>query len=236
PDEAGVIVVAKQQISGKGRGGNAWLSPVGCMMFSLEVKIRFSTELGSRLPFLQHLASLSFVEAVRTIPGYEDINVRLKWPNDIYYGKESKLGGVLVTSSITGNTLHAVVGMGINISNSEPTTCINDIIREYNTSHNTILSPICLEMVLARTVNCMEKLISEFQEHGKGPFLEKYYKRWLHSGSKVSINFGKPESGTIMGLDEFGFLSVEKDSGEVCSVQPDGNTFDMLKNLIQVKG
>jgi biotin-(acetyl-CoA carboxylase) ligase len=34
-----LIVVAAQQTHGKGRGGNAWLSPNGCAMFSGYLKI-----------------------------------------------------------------------------------------------------------------------------------------------------------------------------------------------------
>lgn len=43
------------------------------------------------------------------------------------------------------------------------------------------------------------------------------------------------EEVVIIGLDEFGFLLVQTKSGKLLSVQPDGNTFDMLKNLIAIK-
>ena len=43
------------------------------------------------------------------------------------------------------------------------------------------------------------------------------------------------EDVTITGLDHFGFLLVETKSGNTLSVQPDGNSFDMLKNLITIK-
>ena len=43
------------------------------------------------------------------------------------------------------------------------------------------------------------------------------------------------EEVTITGLDDFGFLQVQAKSGKTLSVQPDGNTFDMLKNLIAAK-
>ena len=43
------------------------------------------------------------------------------------------------------------------------------------------------------------------------------------------------EEVMIIGLDEFGFLLVQTKSGKLLSVQPDGNTFDMLKNLIAMK-
>ena len=53
---------------------------------------------------------------------------------------------------------------------------------------------------------------------------------------KVSLSVNdEMEEVTIKGLDDFGFLLVETASGEVLSVQPDGNSFDMLRNLIAMK-
>lgn len=43
------------------------------------------------------------------------------------------------------------------------------------------------------------------------------------------------EEVEITGLDDYGFLLVHTKSGKMLSVQPDGNTFDMLKNLIAMK-
>ena len=52
----------------------------------------------------------------------------------------------------------------------------------------------------------------------------------------LSVNDMKDkEEVMIIGLDEFGFLLVKTKSGKLLSVQPDGNTFDMLKNLIAIK-
>jgi len=52
----------------------------------------------------------------------------------------------------------------------------------------------------------------------------------------VILNTGtSPHEVTVIGLDDFGFLVVKKDSGETLSLQPDGNTFDILANLIEIK-
>ena len=40
----------------------------------------------------------------------QNLNLRLKWPNDIYYGKDMKLGGVIVTSTILGQTIYSTIG------------------------------------------------------------------------------------------------------------------------------
>ena len=41
----------------------------------------------------------------------QKVDLRLKWPNDIYYGNTMKLGGVIVKSSIMADVIHANVGM-----------------------------------------------------------------------------------------------------------------------------
>ncbi|CAH3198906.1 unnamed protein product, partial [Porites evermanni] len=111
PEDVGVIVTAAQQIKGQGRGGNIWLSPAGCMMFSIHIRIPFASNLGQRPPFLQHIASLAIVNVVRSKSGYEEIGICLKWPNDIYFGDKVKIGGVIVTSSAMSGTLSAVIGI-----------------------------------------------------------------------------------------------------------------------------
>ncbi len=38
------------------------------------------------------------------------MDLRLKWPNDIYYSNLMKLGGVLVNSSVTGQSFSLLIG------------------------------------------------------------------------------------------------------------------------------
>lgn len=55
----GFTVVPRQQTSGRGRGGNLWLSPVGCAMYSLQIHLTRDSHLGRQVPFVQHLVSLA---------------------------------------------------------------------------------------------------------------------------------------------------------------------------------
>ncbi|XP_071667067.1 biotin--protein ligase isoform X3 [Patagioenas fasciata] len=75
PEEMGLIAVAVRQTQGKGRGGNVWLSPMGCALSTLHIAIPLHSNLGQRIPFIQHLVSLAVVESVRSLPGYE-MNIR----------------------------------------------------------------------------------------------------------------------------------------------------------------
>lgn len=44
---------------------------------------------------------------------------------------------------------------------------------------------------------------------------------------------GQEKSAKILGIDDFGFLKIQlEDSKSIESLQPDGNSFDMLRGLI----
>jgi biotin--protein ligase len=91
-----LVFVADTQSAGKGRGGNSWTSPAGCLMFSF--KSHFTD--GSTLPFVQYLVSLALVQAIKEAAQCDQIEVAIKWPNDIYVSLEcSMLCVVLMLSS-----------------------------------------------------------------------------------------------------------------------------------------
>ncbi|ESP03602.1 hypothetical protein LOTGIDRAFT_171251 [Lottia gigantea] len=235
PENIGVIAIAGRQTSGRGRGGNSWLSPLGCAMFSLHVRIDLNSTLGQKVSFLQHIVSLAVVQSVRTLPQCEDLPLKLKWPNDIYFNRLMKLGGVIVNSSMIGSVIHTIIGCGFNVSNSNPTICINDIISNWNNNHGTFI-PLCTtEQLIARTVTHIEQLIHFFQTDGAEAFCDLYYKYWIHSGDKVKVESLDFAEATVNGLDDFGFLQVKLNGGSLVSLQPDGNSFDIMHNLIAMK-
>lgn len=40
---------------------------------------------------------------------------------------------------------------------------------------------------------------------------------------------------TVQGVNEYGYLEVKSKDGKTISVQPDGNSYDMMRNLIHMK-
>nr|CAD7202941.1 unnamed protein product [Timema douglasi] len=229
----GLAVVASQQISGAGRSGNAWLSPEGCGMFSLQLHIRSDSYLGHHVPFLQHVVSLAVVLAICSQTGHEDVDLHLKWPNDIYVGDCIKVGG-LVVKTIVDNTMTVCnIGVGMNLDNNVPTTCINTLLRELK------LAPLSLEKFLALVFTKLEKLLVTLEKGSSGvdQVRQLYYKYWLHSNCEVTVigPQGSKQEVTILGIDDFGFLQVLAKDGCAFSVHPDGNSFDMLRGLIAPK-
>ncbi|KAI8866400.1 class II aaRS and biotin synthetase [Ramicandelaber brevisporus] len=261
---SGVACVASRQLAGLGRGRNPWISPVGSVMFSLLLRHPLTAK--SPVIFIQYLAALAVVEAVRTRKGYQDIPLRLKWPNDIYAehpdGKSGlvKIGGVLVNFSITDREFTLVIGIGVNTTNERPTTSINHLIDAHNQklkaaaeasgrtlSDSELLAPISHESLLASIMSAIEeyyKLFTGPMADGFRPFEATYYKRWLHSNKIVTLGDHNNQKARIDGISSsYGLLKcvAVDDNGrdliprQVFELQPDGNSFDMMRGLVARK-
>lgn len=193
--------------------------------------------LGSHVSLLQHLVIVGVVCAVTSVPEYEGLDLKVKWPNDIYAGKSTKLGGIIVTSHYDASNIICNAGVGVNLSNKEPTFCINDLIAEYNKVHKTKLLPFSCERFFALVFSEIEYLLDIVQSGHMDYFFTMYYKYWLHQDAEVTVisKNGQSELVKIVGIDEYGFLKVLGSKGNFFSVQPDGNSYDILKGLIAPK-
>ncbi|KAJ2628166.1 biotin holocarboxylase synthetase [Coemansia sp. RSA 1287] len=234
----GTVHVATMQLNGRGRGRNAWISPVGCLQFTM--LIRHTQRKQAPVVMLQYIMSLAIVEAVTSLPGYDALPLRLKWPNDLYAlhvpvsdsddssGSApafAKIGGILVNSSCARGEFTLLFGCGINVANRLPTTSINSVIRDYNDTHATRLATIPVERMLALAT-------AKFEE------LYPYYRRWLHSDQIVTLADRDYERAQVVGISATdGQLQVRslQSPRTVYSLQPDGNSFDMLRGLISRK-
>ncbi|KAG2220121.1 hypothetical protein INT45_006149 [Circinella minor] len=233
----GLACIATTQLAARARGRNSWVSQMGALQFSFVLRhsLRLSN---SPVVFLQYLIALAVVESVRTRKGYEEVPLRVKWPNDVYAedGDDlKKVGGLLVNSSFVQDEFLVVIGCGINVSNPRPTVSINDVIQK----HNSSLPRITPEDMLAGILVTFEKFYSDFCEKGMGSwFLDLYYKRWLHSDKIVTLTTHDNVRVKITGItSDYGMLeaiAIEGDKKRY-TLQPDGNSFDMLKGLIMKK-
>lgn len=58
---------------------------------------------------------------------------------------------------------------------------------------------------------------------------------WTSSGTSVRLWSEDGLEAKVVGLDHNGFLQVFNQQQGVLSLEPDGNSFDMLKNLLVIK-
>ncbi|XP_030376572.1 biotin--protein ligase isoform X2 [Scaptodrosophila lebanonensis] len=234
----GIAVLPMQQTAGMGRSNNQWLSPLGCAMFSIQLHISMDSPLGSRLPLIQHIVGVAIVNTLRSHQLYKVLDIALKWPNDVYAHGSNKIGGLVVNTKILGSEAIVNIGSGINLNNSKPTVCINDMITEHNSRTSGGKLPLLKhEQFIALIFNEIERLVAEVQNEDFDMFYELYYKLWLHSEQTVTIctQNQQEQAAKIIGIDNYGYLKVQLTNGTIETVQPDGNSFDMLKGLIVPK-
>ncbi|KAI4307316.1 hypothetical protein L6164_030518 [Bauhinia variegata] len=231
---AGTVCVADVQMKGRGRSKNIWESPLGCLLFSFTLQM----EDGRVVPLVQYVVSLAITEAIKDIcdkNGLPCVDVKIKWPNDLYLNG-LKVGGILCTSTYKSKKFNVSAGIGLNVNNEKPTTCLNTILRELSVEAYQFRR----EDVLAAFFNKFEKFYDLFVNQGFQTLEELYYKTWLHSGQRVIVQEKNEDKVvqhvvTIQGLTSSGFLLAVGDDNQMCELHPDGNSFDFFKGLVRRK-
>lgn len=124
----------------------------------------------------------------------------------------------------------------MNLDNEHPTECLNEIIRRYNKEHGTELPLFSREELIARIISQFDGLYKTFVEEGFSERLKKaYYARWLHTNQKVEIQEEQVQV-EIKGINEFGHLVAQDvNTNTKYILEADGNSFDIMKNLIYKK-
>lgn len=109
--EEGSLVIADFQTAGRGQMGNGWFSDSGKnLLLSMVV---YPEMLPANEQFIiSRIASL----AVKNCLDQFVDDIRIKWPNDIYW-RDKKIGGILIENSVQGRYIkNSVIGLGLNIN------------------------------------------------------------------------------------------------------------------------
>ncbi len=104
----GLVVVAEEQMAGRGRFGRLWISGPGESLL-LSIVVRPTAEQLSQVNMAATLA------VARTVDGHIDARVTIKWPNDVRIGGR-KVAGILIEADSQAGGIAAVVGIGLNVS------------------------------------------------------------------------------------------------------------------------
>lgn len=174
----GTIVIADEQIAGKGRLNRAWLSAKGNIALSI---ILYPNVV--YLPSLIMLASLAVVHSIEAVTG---LKAQIKWPNDILVNGK-KVCGILIESDVRRNRVdYAIIGIGVNVNlrlsdfpeiQSTATSLSDELGGEVS----------CLD-VLRHLLVEMERLYLAVQ--GGGSVYEEWRNRLVTLGRKVSVKWG----------------------------------------------
>jgi BirA family biotin operon repressor/biotin-[acetyl-CoA-carboxylase] ligase len=207
------LVVADEQIAGRGRNGRRWFTPPGSSIaFSL---VLHSDQLGNfALPMLSGLGALGVCATLRDVYGLEGC---IKWPNDILIQKH-KLAGVLVETAWSGAQLQsAVLGIGINVARESMPA--DSILEMPATSVERELGKVVERWSMLREV--LKKLLFWLRQIDSPSFLQAWEQNLAYKGEMVQLtqNGRKVYEGRLLGLDTNGAIRLRGSNGDVIAFQ-----------------
>ena len=102
------LCITREQTMGKGQHGRGWASQKdGSILFSLRKCFNVDTNLNG-LSLVIGMAIIKSIEEEYQLEG-----LKIKWPNDVYYGN-NKLAGILMENNIHKGAQYVVIGVGVN--------------------------------------------------------------------------------------------------------------------------
>jgi BirA family biotin operon repressor/biotin-[acetyl-CoA-carboxylase] ligase len=200
--EAGTVVVAGEQLEGRGSRGRSWHSPPGGLWLSALFRPRSAGA-------VEVMSLRVGLALAKVLDQFAASRVRLKWPNDLMLN-DRKLGGILCEARWQGATLGWVaVGVGLNVQNRVPAELRGMAVSlaEENPDLGTgdLLEPVVAGL---RALDlCAERLSSAELEQ----FSERH---WLNR-RKIR----EPVAGTVANLDSDGTLQVRLAGGSCVALR-----------------
>jgi len=209
--EEGLVVTAKKQTAGKGRRGRSWESPADeNLYFSILLRPKLAPE---KAPMLTLLMAYSVAKALQK----KNINIEIKWPNDLVLSKK-KICGILTEMNLAeGQVEDVIVGVGLNVN----TMRFSEELDDKATS---------LIIELGRKLECGELLgwiLEEFEERYHQflevqdlSFLQEDYNGMLINRNRevLVLEPGNEYQAEALGINELGELLVKKTDGRIEAV------------------
>lgn len=196
------VFVADRQTAGRGRLGRSFSSDGGGLYMSLLFKRTLLPDEAMKITVY------AAVCAARVIKRLTELDVKVKWVNDLFLGKK-KLAGILCEGACDefGKITHAVLGIGINIFKPEDPE-ISDIATSL--SEHTDYLPSKEELAAA--------FICEMYTQAERDFISvinEYRSLSLLDGRRVTvIKPAEQYSARVLGIDDLGALVIENEDGK----------------------
>jgi BirA family biotin operon repressor/biotin-[acetyl-CoA-carboxylase] ligase len=204
------LVVADQQTAGRGRGGNHWWSPSGCLMLSLALSSSDCPEQAARIPLLAHHIGLAVADTIESWQEdtSEPLRLSLKWPNDVYLG-DKKAAGILIESANAPGGLRWIVGIGLNV-NMDWTMAPQEVAERATCMSRQAGMAIAPPVVLVHLIESIERQVNRWKDANDSSWHARWQSRCLLQGRSVMLNSsGKEISGLCNGVDQSGRLLVQ---------------------------
>jgi BirA family biotin operon repressor/biotin-[acetyl-CoA-carboxylase] ligase len=197
----GDVLIANYQSSGRGRLDREFIAaPSSALLFSLYKKVLRPRE---EWNFIALLTALSIVDALIELD--EDVNISVKWPNDILVN-DKKIAGLLSEATEEG----VIVGIGLNVTMNidelpvaEATSLFLENFREVDRN-----------IILQKILQTFEKNFSRWIVEGSAPFIDAYETSCssLHRSVQIITPDGNSKNAIPAGISPLGELILNDGS------------------------
>ncbi len=205
---SGSVLVAGYQSAGRGRQGRRWSAPRGTSA-AISLLVAPHDVAAERWGWLSLLAGLAVVDGLHRIT---DVDVALKWPNDVVVG-ERKLCGILAERVDTPHGPACVVGLGINVGLGAEqlpvpgATSLALLVGDAAPSSSR---------VVAAVLGAFELIFAEWERlDDDAAFAAAYVARSATIGRRVRVDVtgGRTVEGVADAIDDAGRLVVRTAAG-----------------------
>ena len=193
------ICITREQTKGKGQHGRNWVSQKdGSIIFSMRKSFNEGMNLNG-LSLIAGMAIIKSIEAECQLSG-----LKIKWPNDIYYG-DKKLAGILMENTHYKSNQLVLVGVGINyqlVDTNEIDEPWADLSRILNKLPN-------FQQLTAKIINNILFFLEDFQINGLSNLLSEWHHYDMLKGVRIKFRESNIElQGQIDGITHQGALKV----------------------------
>lgn len=196
---SGDCCVAEFQSKARGRRGRKWFSPFGTnLYFSMYWRLEQGVAAAMGLSLV---VGIVIADTLRTLSGQD---IKVKWPNDLYLN-DQKLAGILVElAGKTGDCAHVVIGVGVNLTMTNPDT--NIVNQKWANLGN-----VDRNLLVAQVAKTLKSQLIEFEKHGLVPFINDWNRLDNFVNRPVKLLIGDNIiRGIAKGINDQGALLLEQ--------------------------
>jgi BirA family biotin operon repressor/biotin-[acetyl-CoA-carboxylase] ligase len=205
-----MIVIAEEQLQGRGQMGTTWHSQRSKSLTFSMYKSFFDFEVAHQF-YLSMVVSLAIKEVLEQ---FEIPEIKVKWPNDILSANK-KICGILIENILYNNKIKgSIIGIGLNVNET--------VLDGLPNATSMILSSnkdFDLDLVFKKLVDTFSKK-STLLQNNQFEKIEEDYLKSLYGINRVSVfeNLKKEKfNGIIQGVTREGKLLVKTEDETVIS-------------------
>lgn len=204
----GSLVIAEDQTHGRGRKDRHWFSQPGkAIMMSMILRPDLPPE---KAPCLTLMTAVAMA---RTLSNLTDLEITIKWPNDILINKKKLAGISTGLSTDMDRVNYVIIGIGLNVGTLEEDfpTELDDIATSIFIETGTMLSRV---KIIKDFLFEFETCYNQLKTDGFPPILSQWKDFANIIGKKISIDLtDRNLSGTVLDIDPDGVLIVQDKDG-----------------------